>query len=65
MGFRSARKAAGLTLEQAGLRLGVSAAAISMWETGKAMPEARRLIDIAKAYDCTVDELLRNDEAGK
>lgn len=66
MGFRAARKRAGITLEQAGAALGVSPAAISGWETGRAMPEAGRLLAIAKLYGCTVDDLLKGgDTDGK
>lgn len=62
MGFLDARKRAGLTLEDVGRRLGVTPTAISFWERGKSVPDARRLPEIAKLYDCTIEELLVPDK---
>lgn len=62
MGFKQARKRAGLTLIAAGEKLGISASAISQWETGQSFPSTERLPQIAALYGCTVDELLREPE---
>ena len=62
MNFRTPRKAAGLTLMQAGDKLGVSFATVSAWETGKAVPDSRRLTSIAELYGVSVDELLREPD---
>lgn len=66
MGFKSARIAAGLTVQQVIKALGVSDAAVYMWETGQQRPRASRLPEIARLYGCTVDELLEGgkDNAG-
>lgn len=61
MSFLSARKKAGLSQTAVGEKLGVAAAAVCQWETGKTYPDSRRLPEIAKLYGCTVDELLADD----
>ena len=61
MSFLSARKKSGLSQVAVGERLGVAAAAVCQWETGKTYPDPRRLPEIAKLYRCTVDELLSED----
>ncbi|MBO6292735.1 MAG: helix-turn-helix transcriptional regulator [Selenomonas sp.] len=43
--------------------LGVVPSAVSKWERGLAKPRADKLVEIAKLYGCTVDELLV-DETG-
>ena len=58
MGFREARVKAGLSGAQVMDKLSVSDAAVYQWETGVTMPTAKRLIEIAKLYGVTVDELL-------
>lgn len=62
MSFRSAREKAGISVAQAMKILNVSDAAIYQWETGVTMPAAKRLPEIAKAYGCTIDELLMEDK---
>ena len=62
MSFRKARLAAGLTVRDVMNALGVSDAAVYMWETGKMAPTAKRLVAVARLYGCTVDELLKEDE---
>lgn len=62
MGFRKARTKAGLSVAQVMKELGVSDAAVYQWETGITTPSAKRLPQIAKLYQCTVDELLDQDE---
>lgn len=61
MSFLSARREAGLTQATVAEHLGVSAAAVCLWETGKTMPDPRKLPVLAKLYGCTVDELLPDE----
>ena len=61
MSFLAARLKAGLSQAAAAKQLGVSAASVSQWETGKTMPDSKRLLDIANLYGCTVDQLLSPD----
>lgn len=60
--FRSARKKAGISVLDAAEKLGVSDAAIYMWETGQTKPRADKLVKLAEIYGCTVDDLLRGDD---
>ena len=61
MSFRKARQNAGMTVAQVMQALSVSDAAVYQWETGATMPTGKRLIELAKLYNCTVDELLKDD----
>lgn len=58
MGFLSARTAAGLSQAKVSEKIGVSDAAVSMWETGKTKPRAVLLPKIAALYGCSIDDLL-------
>ena len=58
MCFLGARMSAGLSQVEVAKRIGVSDAAVSMWETGKTRPRASLLLKLANLYHCTVDELL-------
>ena len=57
-----ARKRAGLLQRQVAEALGVSMGTVAMWDTGRNKPRADMLPKIAKLYNCTVDELLLEDE---
>ena len=61
MGFLSARTNAGMTQAAVAAALGVTGAAVSMWETGKTTPRTTLLPKIATLYKCTVDDLLKDD----
>ncbi len=52
------RRAAGLTQEQLGAKLGVSGQAVSKWERGEAMPDILLLPDLCGALGTTLDMLL-------
>ena len=58
MGFRDARISAGLSVSQVMKNIGVSDAAVYQWETGVTRPHAKRLLEIARLYGVTVDDLL-------
>lgn len=49
--IRAARKKAKLSQPELGKRLGVSKAAVSQWETGRNMPDPRKLPDILKVLN--------------
>lgn len=59
--FRTLRRAEGITQEQAAYALGENRSTVAMWEIGKSMPQASKLPAIAKLYNCTVDELLKDE----
>lgn len=60
MGFISARRKVGLSQMEVSRELGISDAAVSMWETGKTRPRASLLVKIADLYHCSIDELLNS-----
>lgn len=62
MGFRRARKKAGIKLKDAAEFFGVSKQALNAWERGAYDPKNTVLVKMAALYGCTVDELLAPDE---
>lgn len=51
-------------LSQAGLadRVSVSQQAVSQWESNNKTPTAKKLVELANIFQCTVDDLLREQE---
>ena len=64
MSIKSAREKAGITQAVIADAVNVSRAAVSAWESGKALPEAAKLPVIANLCGCTVDDLLAKDNGG-
>lgn len=56
--IQEARKAAGLSQESLGERLGVSRQAVSKWEADAAVPELENLIAMSRIFGVTVGALL-------
>ena len=52
------RKRAGMNQEMLADKLGVSRQAVSKWETGEAVPELNKVVQLAKVFQVTTDELL-------
>ena len=50
-----------LTQTQLAKKLRVGQSAVGMWETGKTQPKTSTLPKLAKALDCTIDELLKEE----
>lgn len=61
MSFRAARVAAGLSVQDVMDNMGVTNAAVCMWETGRTLPRADKLLALAALYRCPVEELLRDN----
>ena len=55
------RDAAGMTQMELAEKINVSPSTVGMWEIGTNKPRAEKLIQLAKLFGCTVDELLRGD----
>lgn len=55
------RRRSNYTQEQLADILGVSRQAISKWESDAAFPETDKLIRISKLFDCSLDDLLKNE----
>ena len=58
------RRACGMTQETLGNRLGVSAAAVSKWETGAALPDMQTFYSMSKLFGVTMEQILTG-EAGE
>lgn len=56
------RKSAGLTQEQFAEKFNVSRQSVSKWESDITFPETQKLIEISKAYNVSIDYLLRHEK---
>ena len=54
----SLRKQNGLTQSDLAEKLGISFQAVSKWERGENLPDAFTLVELARIYNITVDEIL-------
>lgn len=59
MKLRAIRETHEMTQEMLAAKLNVTRSAVGMWETGKAMPTADKLIALAEILNCTTDDLLK------
>lgn len=59
------RKEKGLSQEQLAQELGISRQAVSKWERAEASPDTDNLIQLAKLYDISLDELLLHEPSHK
>lgn len=62
MSLATARVKAGLSQRAVAKKLGITDAAVCLWETGRTLPRAALLPKLATLYGCTVDDLLREDD---
>lgn len=53
------RRSSGRTQEELATELGVSRQAVSKWESGAAIPETDKLLQLADVFGCTLDHLLK------
>ena len=63
--IQEARKAAGLTQESLGERLGVSRQAVSKWEADTSVPELENLIAMSRIFGVTIGALLGVEPAAE
>lgn len=56
------RKKMGLSQEELAAKIGVSRQAVSKWERAEASPDTDNLIELAKVYGLSLDELLKGRE---
>lgn len=64
-GLKSRRLAAGLSQRQLAELMQVTQGAIANWETGAAYPRASQLPALAKALQCSIDDLYTESEEDK
>ena len=56
--FRQKRLEQDMSVRDVALALGVTEACVYQWELGRRLPTGRRIVDVARLYECTTDELL-------
>lgn len=56
------RKGRELTQEQLAEQLNVSRQSISKWESGQVVPDVEKIVELSKAFDVTLDYLLKPSE---
>ena len=61
MGFKEARVRAGKKVSDVMEHMGVSDAAIYMWENGTTVPRGQKLARLAEFYGCSIDDLLKKE----
>ena len=62
--LREHRKKLGLTQEAVADRVGVSAQAVSKWESGECLPDCFNLKSLGEIYGVSLDILLDTDKSG-
>lgn len=62
-GLKAMRLKAELTQTELAVKLGVKQTTVAMWEIGASYPRAELLPIIAKALNCTIDELYAKQPA--
>lgn len=55
--IKDLRKSVGLTQSELAQKLNVSFQAVGKWERGESYPSAALLPELAKALNCTIDDL--------
>lgn len=53
------RKQKRLTQVQLGEELNVAQSTVAMWETGASMPRADKLPELARLFNCSIDDLFK------
>jgi len=55
--FKEKRLAKNMTQTELAERLGISQAAVALWESGEVKPSADKYPLLARIFECTIDEL--------
>lgn len=55
------RKMTNMTQEELAEKMRVSRQTISKWELGSILPEVEKLVDLSKMFNCSVDQLLKDN----
>lgn len=61
LNIRKIRERKKMSQESIAALIGVTQGAVSQWESGKTMPTAQNIIDLARILDCTTDDILITD----
>lgn len=60
--IKALREKAGITQGDLGKQLDVDRSTVAKWELGAALPRADKLPALAKALNCTIEELLADPD---
>lgn len=60
MEIKELRKKCGLTQAQLATLLNVKQVTVSYWENGESMPTAKKLPELARILQCSIDDLFEN-----
>lgn len=63
--FRRKRLERDMSVRDAAQALGVTETCVYQWELGQHLPTGRRIVDVARLYECTADELLYDGKTGR
>lgn len=55
------RKMTNMTQEELAEKMSVSRQTISKWELGSILPEVEKLVDLSKMFNCSIDQLLKDN----
>ena len=61
--FKAMRISKGLTQKDVAEALGISQVSVWQWESGDNFPRADKLPAIARLFECTVDDLIKEEPA--
>ncbi len=61
MGIRSKRKEKNLTQAELAKMVGVDKSAVSQWELGNNFPTVPKLQEMARIFDCSIEELIEKE----
>ena len=61
MKIKEFRLSENMTQEELATKIGVTRSTVAMWEAGEAKPRVETLLSIAKIFNCTTDELLKEE----
>lgn len=65
MNLRKMRLRCGITQTELARRLGVRQNTITQWEAERRYPHVKEIVKVADALECTLDELLREEDENK
>ena len=60
--IKTIRTERGMTQKELADKLKVDQSAVSQWESGHSGPKRNRLVEISNVLECSIDDLMRDDE---
>ena len=63
--IREIRMYNGMTQQQLADAIGITASAVTKWETGSCKPSLENMLKVARALKCSMDDLILPDERGE